>query len=164
MDRIRSVISRVAESFGSGLSLDVVYLLTLARGFRRGVCGTLVAGATVLSAMIFLTASAIPQELKFPQIITIHYQAKDPRNGGQFIIWVEREKIFYGLDSKLFPAAKSVDVTYITPAPGTTTLTLIAVVGLNSTAPDYFHLSGNVRFKVSGMSISSSNIPPPFSP
>lgn len=73
------------------------------------------------------------QELKFPQIIKIRYEALNPRVGGQFIIWVEREKIWYGLDSKIFPAARSVDVTYVTPAPGSTTITFIAVTGVNST-------------------------------
>src|SRR5882757_6057356 len=55
--------------------------------------------------------------------------------------------------------AKSVDVTHITPAPGSNTLTIIAVTSLNSGTADYFHLSGNVRFKVSGMVIKSSNVP-----
>ncbi len=99
------------------------------------------------------------QELKFPEIIKIRYEAQDPRIGGHFIIWVEREKIWYGLDSRLYPAAKSVEVTHVTPALGTTTITIITVTSLNSTTPDYFHLSGNVRFKVSGMAVASSNVP-----
>lgn len=99
------------------------------------------------------------EELTYPQIIKIRYEALDPHTGGNFIIWVEREKIWYGLDPKVFPAAKSVDVTHITPAPGTTTITFITVTGVNSTVPDYFHLSGNIRFKISGMKIVSSNIP-----
>ena len=99
------------------------------------------------------------QELSFPQLIKVRYEAVDQRAGGHFIIWVEREKIWYGLDSKLFPAAKSVEVTHITPAPGTTTITLITVTGVNSANPDYFHLSGNIRFKISGMKIVSSNLP-----
>ena len=36
---------------------------------------------------------------------------------------------------------------------------MIAVTRINSATPDYFHLSGNVRFKVSGMTIKSSNMP-----
>jgi hypothetical protein len=99
------------------------------------------------------------QELKFPQIITIKYEAKGSRAGGHFIIWVEREKIWYGLDPKIYPAARSVEVTHITPAPGSTTITMIAVTSVNSTMPDYFHLSGNVRFKISGMLVTSSNVP-----
>jgi len=99
------------------------------------------------------------EDLTFPQIIKVKYEALDPRVGGQFIIWVEREKIWYGLDAKVLPAAQSVDVSHITPAPGTTTITFITVTGINSTVPDYFHLSGNIRFKVSGMRIVSSNIP-----
>ena len=105
------------------------------------------------------SGSAQAQEIKFPQIIQIRYEATDPKAGGHFLIWVERERIHYGLDARLYPPARSVDVTQITPAPGSTTLIMIAVTGVNSANPDYFHLSGNVRFKVTGMTIKSSNIP-----
>ena len=50
---------------------------------------------------ILSTSHLRGQELKFPQIVTIKYEAPDPQTGGQFIIWVEREKIWYGLDQKL---------------------------------------------------------------
>jgi hypothetical protein len=116
-------------------------------------------GTIVLLTTFCFACAANADDLKFPQIIKIHYEATDPHTGGQFIIWSEREKIWYGLDSKLFPAAKSVEVTHITPAPGTTTITIITVVSINSTIPDYFHLSGNVRFKISGMTVTSSNLP-----
>jgi hypothetical protein len=116
----------------------------------------------ILSAAISVTVcfpnTAKSQDLKFPQIIKIRYEAIDPHRGGQFVVWVEREKIFYGLDPKM-PAARVVDVTYITPSPGSTTIILITVIGVNSTSPDYFHLSGNTRFKISGMKIASSNLP-----
>jgi hypothetical protein len=119
----------------------------------------------ILLASVSLNHASSAQELKFPQIITIRYEAKDPHSGGQFIIWVEREKIWYGIDSKygadtkIFPSAKTVDVMHITPAPGTTTITIITVTSVNSDTPDYFHLSGNVRFKISGMRVISSNVP-----
>jgi hypothetical protein len=119
----------------------------------------------MLLATLLLGPAALAQDLKFPQVITIHYEAKDPHAGGQFIIWVEREKIWYGLDSKygadtkVFPSAKSVEVMHITPAPGTTTITMITVTSINTDVPDYFHLSGNVRLKISGMRVTSSNIP-----
>lgn len=117
----------------------------------------LIVGAALAVSVCNLSPAA-SQELKFPQIIKIYYDAMDPHRGGQFIVWVEREKIFYGLDPKM-PAAKSVDVTYITPSAGSTTIVLISVMGVNSTSPDYFHLSGNTRFKISGMKIGSSNLP-----
>jgi hypothetical protein len=118
----------------------------------------------VVSAIFLLLGIWLPcpvkaQELKFPQIIMIKYEAKDSRAGSHFIIWVEREKIWYGLDPKLYPAARSVEVTNKAPAPGSTTITMIAVTSVNSTVPDYFHLSGNVRFKVLGMLVTSSNVP-----
>jgi hypothetical protein len=115
----------------------------------------------VATAIVVTTCHPNPaasQELKFSQIIKIRYEAIDPYRGGQFVVWVEREKIFYGLDPKM-PAARSVDVTYITPSPGSTTIILISVIRVNSTSPDYFHLSGNTRFKISGMKIASTNLP-----
>jgi hypothetical protein len=112
-----------------------------------------------LCAMPLSYAPAGAQDLQFPQIIHIRYEAQDQRAGGHFIVWVEREKIWYGLDSRLYPAAKSVDVTHITPAPGSITITIVAVTNVNSNTPDYFHLSGNVRFRVSGMVVKSSNVP-----
>lgn len=125
---------------------------------KRAFRSLSVVGAMV-AALALSGVEAKPQELTYPQIIRVRYEAPDPRVGGHFIVWVEREKIWYGLDSKLYPAAKSVDVTHVTPAPGSTTLTIIAVTGVNSTNPDYFHLSGNVRFKISGMVLKSTNAP-----
>ena len=110
--------------------------------------------------MASVFASAAPaQDLKYPQTIQIRYEAVDQRVGGHVFIWVEREKVFYGLDSRLYPAARSVEVTHVTPMAGSPTLTIITVTTVNSTTPEYFHLSGNVRFKVSGMAIRSTNIP-----
>jgi hypothetical protein len=64
-----------------------------------------------------------------------------------------------GLDSKLFPAAESVEVTHVAPTLGSKNLTLSSVIGGNSAVPDNHHLSGNTRFKISGKKIVSSNIP-----
>ena len=115
--------------------------------------------ATASAVSLLSSAGASAQELKYPQIIRVRYEALDPRLGGSFIVWVEREKIWYGLDPKLYPAAKSVEVTHVAPTQGSVTLTIIAVTTVNSTNPDYFHLSGNVRFKVSGMTIKATNVP-----
>jgi hypothetical protein len=128
-------------------------------GIHALVRGSLASGLVLLLIAIGLSAPTGAQDLKYPQIIKIRYEAQDPRTGGHFIIWVEREKIWYGLDSKLYPAAKSVEVTHVTPAAGSITLTTIAVTSLNSNNPDFFHLSGNVRFKISGMVIKSTNAP-----
>ena len=114
-------------------------------------------GLLLLGSSFWPPHRAYAQEVKFPQLIHIRYEAVDPKAGGQFLIWVEREKIWYGLDPKLHPVAV-VEVTTITP-PGSTSLTMIAVTHLGSSIPDYFHLSGIVRFKVSGMKIKSSNMP-----
>jgi hypothetical protein len=126
---------------------------------RRSLVFALWLVGLTMPLMVSTTGFAPAQELTFPQSIRIRYEAVDPRAGGHFVIWVEREKIWYGLDSKLFPPAKSVEVTHVTPAPGSTTITFITVIGVNSDVPDYFHLSGNTRFKISGMKVVSSNLP-----
>jgi hypothetical protein len=125
---------------------------------QRAVFG-IALGLVLLGSSFWPSRIARAQETKFPQLIQIRYEAVDQHVGGQFLIWVEREKIWYGLDPRLYPAAQSVEVTTITPAPGSTSITMIAVNRINSTVPDYFHLSGNVRFKISGMTIKSSNLP-----
>lgn len=127
--------------------------------YERHFLRSLLFGVALISATLWFSPFAPAQELKYPQIIKIRYEALNPSIGGQFVIWVEREKIWYGLDPRLYPAAKEVEVTHVTPAPGSITLTTIAVTAMNSTHPDYFHLSGNVRFKVSGMVIKSTNVP-----
>lgn len=103
---------------------------------------------------------AIAAEAEYPQLIRIRYEAADPKVGGHFVIWSEREKIFYGLDPKLYPAARFVEVTQITPTVGSLTLTFVEVRTIVSTTSDYLHLTGNVRFRVSGMVVKSSNFPP----
>ena len=40
------------------------------------------------------------------------------------------------------------------------TITTVAVTSVNGGTPDYFHLLGIVRFKVTGMAIKSTNAPP----
>jgi hypothetical protein len=104
-------------------------------------------------------SSAAAQELKYPQVIQFRYEATDPVKGGHFLLWVEREKIWYGLDPRLYPAAKSVDVTHVTPGQGQSTITTVAVTPINGATPDYFHLLGIVRFKITGMAIKATNAP-----
>jgi hypothetical protein len=113
-------------------------------------------------ACFALTAPALPvhaQDVGYPRLVHIRYDAIDSAAGGHFLLWVEREKIFYGLDPRLYPAARSVEVTHLTPGQGASIITTIAVTRVNSTVPDYFHLSGNVRFKVTGMRVTSTNAP-----
>lgn len=98
-------------------------------------------------------------DIVYPQIIKTRYEAVDPKVGGQFILWSERERIFYGLDPKLFPAAQFVDVVQVTPSSGSITLTYVEVRPLNSKTSDYLYLTGNVRFRIGGMVIKSSNFP-----
>ena len=110
----------------------------------------------ILIAVIPATAA----DVEYPQIIRTRYEAVDQKAGGSFVIFSEREKIFYGLDPKLFPGARFVEVTQITPTVGSTTLTFVEIRTVASPTSDYIHLTGNVRFRISGMVLKSSNFPP----
>jgi hypothetical protein len=112
-----------------------------------------------ISLGLILSPIASASEIEYPQIIKTRYEAVDQKNGGSFVIFSEREKIFYGLDAKLFPGARFVEVTQITPTTGSTTLTFIEIKTVASPVSDYIHLTGNVRFRISGMLLKSSNFP-----
>lgn len=114
----------------------------------------------VLAPVLFLAVQpATAGQVEYPQIIHTQYEAVDPKAGGHFVLWSEREKIFYGLDQKLFPGARYVDITQVTPSTGSITLTYIEVRTVGSNTSDYLYLTGNVRFRVSGMTLKSSNFP-----
>ena len=115
--------------------------------------------AILLSSMIFGEGQSPAGEIEYPQIIKTRYEATDPKTGGQFVLWSECERIFYGLDPKLFPAAQYVEVVQVTPSAGSITLTYVEVRPLNSKTSDYLYLTGNVRFRIGGMVIKSSNFP-----
>lgn len=110
-------------------------------------------------ACVFTGGRALAVEIEYPQVIHTHYEAVDQKAGGHFVLWSEREKIFYGLDPKLFPGARYVDITQVTPTVGSITLTYVEVRTVANATSDYFYLTGNVRFRVSGMTLQSSNFP-----
>lgn len=117
-------------------------------------------GVVALGVLMLATPKpADAAEIEYPQVVKVRYEAQDPKAGGNFVIWSEREKIQYGLDPRLFPAARYVEVTQVTPSVGSITLTFIEVRTINGSTPDYLHLTGNVRFRVSGMVLRSSNFP-----
>jgi hypothetical protein len=97
--------------------------------------------------------------VEYPQVIRTRYEAVDQKAGGNFVTWSEREKVFYGLDPKLFPGARFVEVTQVTPTIGSITLTYVEVRTVNSHTSDYLYLTGSVRFGISGMTLKSSNFP-----
>src|SRR5664279_839147 len=115
--------------------------------------------AIFLGLLLGASASAVAVEIEYPQIIKTRYEAVDQKTGGSFVIFSEREKIFYGLDPKLFPGARFVEVTQITTTVGSTTLTFVEIRTVASPTSDYIHLTGNVRFRISGMVLKSSNFP-----
>jgi hypothetical protein len=120
----------------------------------------LTSAALALQAFV-LTVGLSPAsaEMDFPQIVKTRYESADPKSGGQFIVWSERERIFYGLDPKLYPAVRFVEVTQVTPTTGSNTLTFIELKTVLSQTSDYLYMTGNVRFRVSGMILKSSNFP-----
>jgi hypothetical protein len=118
----------------------------------------LIASLAVLFGVI-AGPGAVAAGIEYPQIIRTRYEAADQKTGGSFVIFSEREKIFYGLDPKLFPGARFVEVTQITPTIGSTTLTFVEIRTAASPTSDYIHLTDNVRFRISGMTLKSSNFP-----
>jgi hypothetical protein len=111
--------------------------------------------ATISFLGLFLM-SAIPAGaagVEYPQIIKTRYEAVDQKTGGSFVIFSERGKIYYRLDPKLYPGAPFVEVTQITPTVGSTTLTFVEIRTLANATSDYIHLNGNVRFRISGMTL-----------
>jgi hypothetical protein len=106
------------------------------------------------------SATALAVEIEYRKVIKTRYEAVDQKTGGQFVIWSEREKIFYGLDPKLYPGARFVKVTQVTPTVGSITLTYVEVRTVASQTSDYLYLTGGVRFRISGMALKSSNFPP----
>lgn len=101
----------------------------------------------------------VAAEIVYPQIVRTRYEAVDAKAGGNFVVWSEREKISYGLDAKLYPGARYVEITQITPTVGSITLTYVEVRTVVGQTPDYLYLTGNVRFRVSGMILTMSNFP-----
>jgi hypothetical protein len=90
--------------------------------------------------VITLAATTAPletaQEMAYPRVIHTRYEAVEARADGQFTIWLERDKVWHGLDPRL-PAVKYVDVTHLTPAPRSPPITLIEVTSINSTTPSF---------------------------
>jgi hypothetical protein len=97
-------------------------------------------------------------EVTYPTTVHTRYEAIDPKAGGQFIIWLDRERVWHGLDPRL-PAVKYVDVTHLTPSQGSGPITIIEVTPINSANPEFYHFTGVVHFKVTGMTLKVSNTP-----
>ena len=114
-------------------------------------------------ALFLVIGSVVPEtraaEVEYPQLIRLRYEAVDPKAGGHFTIWLDRETIRQGLDPRLYPAASYVQISYITPSAGSPALTIIEIKHLTSTVPDFYHIGGTVRFRVNGMDLTSSNVP-----
>src|ERR1039458_5398251 len=116
-------------------------------------------GVALLGATLWLSPSAPAQELKYPQFIQIRYEALDPDVGGQFVIWVEREKNLVRTGPKALSGRKIGGSHTCYPGAGLDHIDNHRSDQDKFYNPDYFHLSGNVRFKISGMVIKSTNVP-----
>jgi hypothetical protein len=103
-------------------------------------------------------AGGASAQVAYPQIVRIRYEASDAK-GGSFIIWLDRERIHHGLDSRLYPAAQYVEVTHLTPSPGSPTISMIEIMNVNASVPEFYHIAGIARFKISGMVVKSTNAP-----
>jgi hypothetical protein len=126
-------------------------------------CRFLAAGILLLTGVLF-AADCGSAEMSYPQVLRARYEATNPKVGGNFIIWLDREKMWHGLDPRLYPPVRYVEVTHITPSPGSPIITIIELMPVNSTTPEFYHLAGIVRFRVTGLTLKSSNIPHADSP
>jgi hypothetical protein len=97
--------------------------------------------AIFLALLVGPSANAVAADIEYPQIIKTPHEAVDQKSGGSFVIFSEREKIFYGLDPKLFPGARFVEVTQITPTVGSTTLTFVEIRTVANPVSDHIHLT-----------------------
>ena len=125
-----------------------------ARGLRSLLLGAAVGLATELPVL----DRALAEE-SFPQIIRTRYEAIDPKAGGNVVIWLELEKLWFGVNPRLSPPVKYVNVTYITPSPGSPPICLIELMPINASQPEYLHIAGLVRLRIIGMALKSSNVP-----
>jgi hypothetical protein len=114
------------------------------------------AGAVV--GMMLALSQAHAEESTFPQTMRLRYEANDAK-GGNFIIWVDREKFWHGLDQRLYPAARYVEIRHITPSTGSPPITIVEVGSVSSPTPEYYHAAGLIRFKITNMSLKSTNVP-----
>ena len=100
--------------------------------------------AVLLGLIAAVDTPAVAAEVVYPQVVKTRYEAVDQKVGGQFVLWSEREKIFYRLE--LFPGARFVEVTQVTPTVGSITLTYIEVRTVASQTSDYLYLTGAFDF------------------
>jgi hypothetical protein len=92
-------------------------------------------------AVILAAQPARSGQIEYPQVIHTQFEALDQKAGGHFVLWSERERIFYGLDQKLFPGAKFVEITQVTPTVGSITLAYFEVRTVGSSTSDYLYLT-----------------------
>jgi hypothetical protein len=101
--------------------------------------------------------------LPYPQRIWTRYEAADPRQGGEVIIWVEQERIWYGASARnlpnamLFPPAEYVEVTQVTAFPRSPPVTTIEIKAQNSGTPTRYEFTGFLRLRLSGMAPKKTN-------
>jgi hypothetical protein len=116
----------------------------------------------LLSCLILwssLSALNAQQQSPVSQVIRTRYEAVDPRAGGHFTIWLDRETVRLGINNRLYPAVSYVEITHLTPTVGSPPITFIEVMTVNSTEPEFYHIGGVVRVKISGMKVTASNLP-----
>jgi hypothetical protein len=102
-----------------------------------------------------LTFESAAAQMAYPQVVRMRYEAVEPK-GGSFVIWLDRERVHHGLDAKLYPPVRYVEITHLTP-PGSPSITVIEVMSVNATVPEFYHVAGPARFKMMGMVVKSSN-------
>jgi hypothetical protein len=77
--------------------------------------------AISLCLIILPSVTAVVAKVEYRQKNAMKRSIRNP--AASFVIFSGREKIFYGLDPKFFPAARLVEITQIAPTVGSVTLT-----------------------------------------
>ena len=74
--------------------------------------------ALLMLVVCLLTFEGAAAQVAYPQVVRMRYEAVEPK-GGSFVIWLDRERVHHGLDAKLYPPVRYVEITHLTP-PGLT--------------------------------------------
>src|SRR5215213_8871369 len=118
------------------------------RSMRRVIPLSLILWTTMAPA-------TFAEPVSFPQRIWTRYESRDPRAGGEVVLWVERERIWYGAsvrnypNAMLFQPARYVEITQITPTEGSPPITAIEIGTVNGSTPDYYQFTGFLRLRMS---------------
>lgn len=117
-------------------------------------------------ALVALFTAMLPlrtvnaQETAFPQIARVRYEAKDLKTSGNFMNWIDRNRIWHDLGQRLYPAVRYVEIRQVTPSTGSPPIMMVEGRPSELFHAEFYHAAGIVRFKVTNMTLIFTNVPP----